>query len=128
MGGGGRSKEMPLEYTPTWVVASVCSVIVVISLALERLIHLLGKVFMPNSQSILLQSHSNFRSQAFESVSFFYAVSEEEEPKASVRSPAESERRYVFLSLSLSLSLSLNSLDSLVHGDGSVTRDFCLQN
>ncbi|KAK0596460.1 hypothetical protein LWI29_015874 [Acer saccharum] len=32
-----------LEYTPTWVVAVVCTVIVVISLAVERLLHYLGK-------------------------------------------------------------------------------------
>lgn len=32
-----------LEYTPTWVVAVVCSVIVVISLAVERILHYLGK-------------------------------------------------------------------------------------
>lgn len=44
-GGGGRGgEEKPLENTPTWIVASVCSVIVVISFALERLLHFLGKV------------------------------------------------------------------------------------
>ncbi|TXG69621.1 hypothetical protein EZV62_004556 [Acer yangbiense] len=32
-----------LEYTPTWVVAVVCTVIIVISLAVERLLHYLGK-------------------------------------------------------------------------------------
>lgn len=32
-----------LEYTPTWVVALVCSVIVVNSLAVERLLHYVGK-------------------------------------------------------------------------------------
>ena len=32
-----------LEYTPTWVVAIVCSVIVAISLAVERLLHYTGK-------------------------------------------------------------------------------------
>jgi ABC-type Fe3+ transport system permease subunit len=33
-----------LEYTPTWVVAVVCSVIVLISLIVERTLHYLGKV------------------------------------------------------------------------------------
>jgi hypothetical protein len=33
-----------LEYTPTWVVAAVCSAIVLISLIVERFLHLLGKV------------------------------------------------------------------------------------
>jgi len=40
MAGGGTT----LEYTPTWVVALVCSVIVSISFAVERLIHRAGKV------------------------------------------------------------------------------------
>lgn len=40
MAGGGTT----LEYTPTWVVALVCSVIVSISFAVERLLHRAGKV------------------------------------------------------------------------------------
>lgn len=49
MAGGGGAKadgvpEITLEHTPTWIVASVCSVIVVISLLFERLLHRLGKV------------------------------------------------------------------------------------
>ncbi|CAL9183910.1 unnamed protein product [Musa hybrid cultivar] len=32
-----------LEYTPTWVVATVCSVIIIISLTAERSLHCLGK-------------------------------------------------------------------------------------
>jgi hypothetical protein len=33
-----------LEYTPTWIVAVVCSIIVFISLIAERALHRLGKV------------------------------------------------------------------------------------
>jgi len=33
-----------LEYTPTWIVAVVCSIIVFISLCAERGLHHLGKV------------------------------------------------------------------------------------
>lgn len=44
MAGGGGEGGAPLEYTPTWVVAGVCSVIVIISLALERVLHFFGKV------------------------------------------------------------------------------------
>nr|BAJ24153.1 seven trans-membrane protein [Triticum aestivum] len=40
-GGGGKAK--PLEYTPTWIVALVCSVMIIISLLFERLLHRLGK-------------------------------------------------------------------------------------
>ena len=35
---------LTLEYTPTWVVASLCTVIVAISLVAERLLHYTGKV------------------------------------------------------------------------------------
>jgi hypothetical protein len=37
-------KEATLAFTPTWVVAIVCLVIVSISLAAERSLHYLGKV------------------------------------------------------------------------------------
>lgn len=46
-GGGDASaaaSEMKLEFTPTWIVAAVCSLIVFISLVVERLLHRLGKV------------------------------------------------------------------------------------
>ncbi|KAL5990709.1 hypothetical protein ACLOJK_011613 [Asimina triloba] len=46
MAGGGGESSVPLEYTPTWVVAAVCSVIVVISLLLERALHILGKYLL----------------------------------------------------------------------------------
>ncbi|KAL6899748.1 hypothetical protein ACP4OV_006406 [Aristida adscensionis] len=45
-GGGakaGHGADITLEHTPTWIVASVCSVIVLISLLFERLLHRLGK-------------------------------------------------------------------------------------
>ena len=38
------SSEATLEHTPTWIVASVCSAIVLISLLFERALHRLGKV------------------------------------------------------------------------------------
>ncbi|AQK53074.1 MLO-like protein 1 [Zea mays] len=43
MAGGDGADEITLEHTPTWIVASVCSIIVVISLLFERLLHRLGK-------------------------------------------------------------------------------------
>lgn len=39
-GGGGRS----LEQTPTWAVAVVCFVLVAVSIVIEYIIHLIGKV------------------------------------------------------------------------------------
>jgi hypothetical protein len=44
MAGGAEGKPKPLEFTPTWIVASICSVIIVISLLFERFLHRLGKV------------------------------------------------------------------------------------
>nr|POF01574.1 mlo-like protein 1 [Quercus suber] len=45
-----------LEYTPTWVVAVVCSVIVAISLAVERLLHYTGKYLKKKNQKPLYQA------------------------------------------------------------------------
>ncbi|XP_033515979.1 MLO-like protein 8 [Nicotiana tomentosiformis] len=39
-GGGGTSRQ--LDQTPTWAVAGVCAVIIIISIALEKIIHKLG--------------------------------------------------------------------------------------
>ncbi|KAM7474422.1 hypothetical protein LguiB_021665 [Lonicera macranthoides] len=39
-------KSRPLEYTPTWVVAAICSIIVFISFCAERGLHRLGKVLI----------------------------------------------------------------------------------
>jgi mlo protein len=33
-----------LEYTPTWIVAAICSIIVLLSLVAERFLHYTGKV------------------------------------------------------------------------------------
>ncbi|KAK3231219.1 hypothetical protein Dsin_003100 [Dipteronia sinensis] len=52
MGEGGTT----LEYTPTWVVAVVCTVIVAISLAVERLLHYLGKLLKRKNQKPLFES------------------------------------------------------------------------
>jgi mlo protein len=46
------SSEATLEQTPTWIVASVCSVIVLISLVFERALHHLGKVRNPRPPAI----------------------------------------------------------------------------
>ncbi|KAJ7295035.1 hypothetical protein O6H91_Y216900 [Diphasiastrum complanatum] len=41
-GAEGTSTSRPLEYTPTWAVATVCTIYVVASLILERGLHRLG--------------------------------------------------------------------------------------
>uniref|UniRef100_A0ACD5YNE9 Uncharacterized protein n=1 Tax=Avena sativa TaxID=4498 RepID=A0ACD5YNE9_AVESA len=55
-GGGGEGKAMPLEFTPTWIVAAVCSIIVVISLIFERLLHRLGKRLMRSRKKPLYEA------------------------------------------------------------------------
>ncbi|XP_062101336.1 MLO-like protein 1 [Humulus lupulus] len=54
MSGGGEGES--LEYTPTWIVAVVCSVIVAISLAAERLLHYLGQVLNNKNQKPLYEA------------------------------------------------------------------------
>lgn len=45
-GGGGGGDERQLDVTPTWAVAAVCAVIVIISISLEKLIHKIAKVYL----------------------------------------------------------------------------------
>lgn len=45
MGGGGEGGDVrQLDLTPTWAVAAVCAVIVIISILLEKVIHKFAKV------------------------------------------------------------------------------------
>ncbi|WVZ85809.1 hypothetical protein U9M48_032678 [Paspalum notatum var. saurae] len=46
------SEEATLESTPTWIVASVCSVIVLISLIFERALHYLGKTLQRRRKTL----------------------------------------------------------------------------
>ncbi|KAL6897284.1 hypothetical protein ACP4OV_006980 [Aristida adscensionis] len=46
----GGAPEIKLANTPTWIVAAVCSVIVLISLIFERLLHRLGKRLLKRSK------------------------------------------------------------------------------
>lgn len=54
MGHGGEG--VSLEFTPTWVVAAVCTVIVAISLAVERLLHHFGTVLKKKKQKALYEA------------------------------------------------------------------------
>lgn len=56
MAGGGEGEGTTLEFTPTWVVAAVCSVIVGISLAVERSIHYTGKYLKKKEQKPLYEA------------------------------------------------------------------------
>ncbi|CAM0945631.1 unnamed protein product [Alopecurus aequalis] len=56
MAGGGEGKPKPLEFTPTWIVASICSVLIVISLLFERFLHRLGKRLMRSRKKPLYEA------------------------------------------------------------------------
>ncbi|MCL7036788.1 hypothetical protein MKW94_028092 [Papaver nudicaule] len=55
-GGGGEVDANSLKYTPTWIVALVCSIIVFIALVVERLLHSLGKYLKRNNQNPLFEA------------------------------------------------------------------------
>lgn len=56
MSGGGGEEETTLEFTPTWVVAAVCTFIVAISLAVERLLHFTGMYLKKKNQKPLYEA------------------------------------------------------------------------
>ncbi|RAL42282.1 hypothetical protein DM860_012065 [Cuscuta australis] len=56
MSGVGEEEELTLEYSPTWVVAAVCSVIVSISLAVERLFHFTRAYLKKKNQKPLYEA------------------------------------------------------------------------
>ncbi|KMZ62688.1 MLO-like protein 1 [Zostera marina] len=55
-GGDGDSNEFDLEHTPTWIVALVCFVIVLVSLLVERFLHLIGKYLKKKNQKPLYEA------------------------------------------------------------------------
>ncbi|KAK7409747.1 hypothetical protein VNO78_00032 [Psophocarpus tetragonolobus] len=56
MSGGGEEEGVSLEFTPTWVVAAICTVIVAISLAAERILHYGGKFLKARDQKPLYEA------------------------------------------------------------------------
>ncbi|KAK8542880.1 hypothetical protein V6N13_136568 [Hibiscus sabdariffa] len=52
----GGEEGATLEFTPTWIVAAVCTVIVAISLAVERLLHVLGHILKKKQQKPLFEA------------------------------------------------------------------------
>ncbi|XP_076932674.1 MLO-like protein 10 [Bidens hawaiensis] len=53
---GGDSSERKLDQTPTWAVAGVCAVIIIISIALEKVLHKLGKFFTDKHKKALFEA------------------------------------------------------------------------
>ncbi|KAJ0730809.1 hypothetical protein HanOQP8_Chr07g0244581 [Helianthus annuus] len=54
--GGGGGEGTSFEYTPTWVVAAVCTVMVAASLAIERFLHYAGKKLKKEGRKPLSQA------------------------------------------------------------------------
>uniref|UniRef100_A0A0D3G3Z7 MLO-like protein n=1 Tax=Oryza barthii TaxID=65489 RepID=A0A0D3G3Z7_9ORYZ len=53
-GGGGNTRE--LDQTPTWAVASVCGVIVLISILLEKGLHKIGEFFSHRKKKAMVEA------------------------------------------------------------------------
>ncbi|GMH27358.1 hypothetical protein Nepgr_029201 [Nepenthes gracilis] len=53
-GGGGNTRE--LDQTPTWAVALVCAVIVVLSIVLEKVLHHVGEYFQKKRKRALFEA------------------------------------------------------------------------
>uniref|UniRef100_A0A0D9WDI7 MLO-like protein n=1 Tax=Leersia perrieri TaxID=77586 RepID=A0A0D9WDI7_9ORYZ len=53
-GGGGNTRE--LDQTPTWAVASVCGVIVLISILLEKGLHKIGEFFAHRKKKAMVEA------------------------------------------------------------------------
>lgn len=56
MGSGEEGEELSLEFTPTWVVAVVCFIIIAISLLVERCLHYGGKYLKKKNQKPLFEA------------------------------------------------------------------------
>nr|GMD40323.1 MLO-like protein 9 [Ipomoea batatas]GMD41989.1 MLO-like protein 9 [Ipomoea batatas]GME18315.1 MLO-like protein 9 [Ipomoea batatas] len=56
MSGGGGGKGRELDQTPTWAVALVCLVIVVISLMLEKILHKIGETLERKKKKALVEA------------------------------------------------------------------------
>ncbi|XP_076940118.1 MLO-like protein 1 [Bidens hawaiensis] len=56
MTGGHEDEGTSIEFTPTWVVAAVCAVMITVSLAVERLLHYAGKKLKKEGRKPLFQA------------------------------------------------------------------------
>ncbi|XP_076899734.1 MLO protein homolog 1-like [Bidens hawaiensis] len=60
---GSSSSERSLEETPTWAVALVCTVFVIISVIIEHGIHSLGKLFHKKQKKAMLEALEKMKSE-----------------------------------------------------------------
>ncbi|KAG2692989.1 hypothetical protein I3760_08G078300 [Carya illinoinensis] len=55
-GGGGINPARELDQTPTWAVAVVCAVIILISIILEKVLHMVGEWFQERKKKALFEA------------------------------------------------------------------------
>ncbi|XP_047325571.1 MLO-like protein 9 [Impatiens glandulifera] len=63
MTGGGEEGARQLDQTPTWAVALVCSVIVIISIGLEEVLHLIGEWFEERKKKAMLEALEKIKAE-----------------------------------------------------------------
>ncbi|MFS7890419.1 hypothetical protein Hanom_Chr00s000059g01618791 [Helianthus anomalus] len=64
-GGDDYSSERKLDQTPTWAVAGVCAIIIIVSIALEKVLHKLGKVVSFLNLLIIVLHSCSFLKEIF---------------------------------------------------------------
>ncbi|KAK4434086.1 MLO-like protein 5 [Sesamum alatum] len=62
-GGGGPGESRQLDQTPTWAVALVCAIIVVISVILEKTIHKVGESFTKRKKFALVEALDKIKAE-----------------------------------------------------------------
>ncbi|CAL0326949.1 unnamed protein product [Lupinus luteus] len=62
-GGHGHGDNRTLEQTPTWSVAAVCAIIVIISISLEKLIHKFASMFEQKKKLALLEALEKIKAE-----------------------------------------------------------------
>ncbi|KAF5203640.1 Mlo-like protein [Thalictrum thalictroides] len=60
---GGGSQVRELDQTPTWAVAGVCAVIIIVSILLEKLLHRVGHVFTKRRQWALYEALEKIKAE-----------------------------------------------------------------
>ncbi|KAL8240027.1 hypothetical protein R6Q59_013382 [Mikania micrantha] len=63
MAAGSSASERSLEETPTWAVALVCSVFIIISVIIEHGIHSLGKLFHKKHKKALIEALEKMKAE-----------------------------------------------------------------
>ncbi|KAK4804675.1 hypothetical protein SAY86_004492 [Trapa natans] len=63
MAGGETSGARELDQTPTWAVSAVCAIIVLISILLEKVLHLIAELFQKKKKKHMLEALEKLKSE-----------------------------------------------------------------